>query len=563
METDFLSPSRRKRKGRGERGENRGKMEIKNGAGEILKQLGMDVESMDIAALEQGLKKIEGISTIHKTKREAQNIRNMIIVLTDDIIVLIMKLAMELSALRALDEDGGEDERKAAARSCLDIYAPLAGRLGIALVKNEMEDLSLKFLYRDAFQQVKDLVAEKKEQRGLYLSLASEEIFREAEAAGIKIEIESRAKHFYSVYMKMRKRKKNSEEIYDLQGIRIICETTENCYALLGLVHRLWKPINNTFKDYIANPKPNGYKSLHTSVSTEAEGFESRGLEIQIRTGEMHSMAEHGVASHWLYKSAHSGEAMREADIEIAARHGAASDENWLEEIKEELYKRWVYVFTPQGKVIELPRGATALDFAYQVHTAIGDHCMGAKANGAIIPLSSELQNAQVVEILTRVNAHPNVNWLEMVRTSKARSKIRSWLSINDESFMQEKEDDKKTLDEDNQAIKIEADSEEPHSPVRSGESIFQVRINDEKNMMVRFARCCNPDMGDPITGYVSRGRGVIIHRTGCNNLMNNPEYEERKIKAAWEEPEPAGSQQTFTAKQQAAGINKILKKQY
>ena len=494
--------------------------------------------SPEAALLVEGVKKIETLKTNTRTMREAQNIRNMVIVLTEDIRVIIIKLAEKLHSLQNL-EPSDEDKSKTAARECLDIYAPIAGRLGISWIKNEMEDLSLKFINRDAYQQIKDFVAEKRGESGNFLELVQKAIKNEAKAAGLKIEVYSRAKHFYSIYLKMRKRNKNADEIFDLSGVRIICETIENCYTVLGLVHRLWKPIDKCFWDYIAMPKPNGYQSLHTSVSVSVEG-EEKPLEIQIRTGEMHHVAEHGIASHWIYKKGASREVVRAEDIEIANRFREwKQDKEWLEDIKQEIFKKWVYVFTPQGKVMELPLGATPIDFAYHVHTSVGEHCIGAKADGVIIPLNSGLKNTQVVEILTSPSAHPSLNWLRMVKTSRARSKIKSWLDKNDSSFTTvkpaEKTAEKKKPVPEPPAPALNT-SQTVQASIRPLESVLQVRVEDEKNMMVRFARCCNPVTGDSITGYVSRGRGIIIHRTNCGNLAKNPEFEERKIEAAWED---------------------------
>jgi GTP pyrophosphokinase len=497
--------------------------------------------------LVKGVAKIGDISAKNKTAREAQNIRNMLFAMSEDIRVILIKLAEKLHTLRVLDSFPVE-RRKSAAQECLYIYAPLADRLGISWIKDEMEDLSLKYLNREAYQQIKDIVAEKRGERNGFLDWARETIKKEAEAAGIEIEVNSRAKHFYSIYMKMRKRGKSAADIYDLFGIRIVCGNIEKCYTMLGIIHRLWKPIDGRFKDYIAMPKSNGYQSLHTTVISTRNSTEGRLLEIQIRTREMHHIAENGIASHWLYKKGSSREIIRPLDISIVnrvkdwkqnedARGTVPSSGSYLEDIKREILRDSIYVFTPQGKVIELPAGATPIDFAYHIHSAVGEHCVGAKADGSIIPLSSELQNTQVVEILTSPSAHPHLNWLRMVKTSKARSKIRSWLEQNDDSLIIEKNV---------VAKKKPAPAPEPPPADREtpaarrviqapGADVFQVRVEDEKNMMIRFARCCHPVAGDSIIGYVSRGRGIIIHRKNCTNLVNISDFEERKIEAEWE----------------------------
>jgi GTP pyrophosphokinase len=524
-------------------------------------QFGPDVEN-----LVNGVRKIGSLPINSKTLHEAQNIRNMIFAMTNDIRVIIICLALKLHALRTLDSSPDEERnlpprsegtevplRKTTARECLDIYAPLADRLGISWLKDEMEDLAFKFINREAYQQVKDIVAQKRKQRAEFLEYAREAILAEAAAAKINVEVTSRAKHFYSVYMKMRKRNKSAEEIHDLSGIRIICDSIENCYTLLGMVHRLWKPISGGFDDYIARPKPNGYQSLHTSVMAdvspdmpEAEtpvSGDERRLEIQIRTKEMHRIAENGVASHWLYKKGSSRDMVRPEELNVVNRLKQWKDDQGqsttsaLEEIKREILRNSIYTLTPQGKVIKLPAGATPIDFAYQIHSAIGEHCIGAKSNGSIIPLSSELKNAQVVEILTSQSARPHPGWLEMTKTAKARSRIRVWLEQNDAAFITEKNIvEKKKPDSETPVVPAVPDEEPPvQTLIQPFKSVLQVRIEDEKNFLVRFARCCNPVAGDPITGYVSRGRGIIIHRKNCTNLANIPEFDKRQIQVEWD----------------------------
>jgi len=504
----------------------------------------------NLALLVNGAEKITKLPAENNSIHEAQNIRNMIFALTEDIRVIIIMLALKLHGLRILDhspelsvpdEEGSFDEkRKAAARECLDIYAPLAGRLGISWLKDEMEDLSLKFLNREVYQQIKSIVAEKRNLRGEFLERIQETLRDEAKAAGINVEVKSRAKHFYSVYMKMRKRGKSADEIHDLSGIRIICDSVENCYTLLGMVHRLWKPMSGCFDDYIAMPKPNGYQSLHTTVTVDSYP-EEKQLEIQIRTTEMQELAENGIASHWLYKKGKSRDIIKMKDLGIVNQLRAWElSASWLENIKREILKDSIYVFTPLGKVIRLPLGSTPLDFAYQIHTAVGEHCAGAKANGSIVPLSAELKNTQVVEILTSTTAHPHYNWLEMTKSPKARSKIKSWLEQSSDSHPGEKSaSEKKKPAAEGPALpgKEIPVLQKVVEPLRSA---LQVRIEDEKNLLVRFAHCCNPITGDPIIGYISRGRGIIIHRTNCTNLANISEFESRKIDAEWEKTETA-----------------------
>jgi GTP pyrophosphokinase len=522
----------------------------------------------DALLLVEGVSRISGLAATRKTIQEAENIRKMLFAMVSDIRVIFIKLADKLLEMRNLG-DVTREGQKGTAQECLDIYAPLADRLGISWMKDELEDLALKQLNREAYLQIKEIVALKKGERQDFLEAVGKTIKAEAAATGINIEVESRAKHFYSIYQKMRKRNKESGDLYDLFGLRILCDSIENCYTLLGLVHRLWKPLEGRFKDYIAMPKDNGYQSLHTTVMAfgGASGAFTEGqlLEIQIRTGKMHQVAEYGIASHWLYKGETGRGSVRPEDIplinrlrnwkqieaEAAGGGTGGGSESFLEDIKRELLKDSIYVFTPRGKVIELPAGATPIDFAYHIHSAIGEHCAGAKADGVIVPLSLELHNTQVVEILTSTAAHPHVNWLRIVKTAKARGKIRSWLQQNDDSVIIEKNVVAKK--------KPPALSTEPGSAgerVKEGEiqrlvpkeamdaNILRVRLESnqgpaEKNMMIRFARCCNPVLGDPIVGYVSRGRGIIVHRKNCSNLANIPDFAERRIDTEWENAAP------------------------
>jgi GTP pyrophosphokinase len=510
----------------------------------------------DAALLAQGIARIADISATNKTDHEAENIRKMLFAMVSDIRVILIKLADKLHGMRTLDP--AEGERKPVAQECLDIYAPLADRLGISWMKDELEDLSLKNLNREAFVQIKNMVALKRGERRDFLGKIRQTIMAGAKAAGIAVVVESRAKHFYSIYRKMRKRNKAVEDIYDLFGIRILCDSIDDCYAILGMAHRLWKPLDGRFKDYIAMHKANGYQSLHTTVMCPADqegdgddAMEGRLLEIQIRTWEMHQVAEHGVASHWLYKKGNAATTVSPGELSIVNRlrdwkqtEGSdGASESFLEDIKRELLRDSIYVFTPQGKVIELPAGSTAIDFAYSIHSAVGNRCWGARANGNIIPLNAELQNTQVVEILTATNARPHVNWLRFVKTSKARNRIRAWLQENDDSVIIEKNVIAKKKTPPPEPPRAAAGKEKPpEAPAlqyvldQAGASgLVQVRVEDEKNMMIHFAKCCNPVAGDPIVGYVSRGRGIIVHRKNCSNLTNIRDFAERRIETEWE----------------------------
>jgi GTP pyrophosphokinase len=336
----------------------------------------------------------------------------------------------------------------------------------------------------------------------------------------------------------MRKRGKAVDEIYDLLALRIICNDSAACYALIGIVHTLWKPMEGRFKDYIAMPKTNGYQSLHTTVM--CEGFP---LEIQIRTQEMHSVAEHGVASHWLYKKGKSKDSVSVENLSIinqlkALRAENKNDAELFAEIKDELLGDSIYVFTPQGDVRELPAGATAIDFAYSIHSRIGETIVGAKADGNIIPLSSPLKNTQIIEILTNPQSHPTENQLHSVKTSKARNKIRSWLLQNGAIINTQGTGTASALVQNSQKNATQDLSDKPLDKTVAGaeEEPIRIRIGDTTNFMVKSAKCCNPVFGDEIIGYVSRGRGLIIHRTGCENFLRIPNVEERSVSVIWEQ---------------------------
>ncbi|MEJ2663864.1 MAG: bifunctional (p)ppGpp synthetase/guanosine-3',5'-bis(diphosphate) 3'-pyrophosphohydrolase [Spirochaetia bacterium] len=501
---------------------------------ELRKKFGREVE-----ALVNGVTKISLIHVKSKTVQEAETIRKMLFAMIKDVRVILIKLADKLHNMRTLGFLAAE-KRKKIAQECLDIYAPLAGRLGISWIKNELEDLSLKYLQSDIYNQIKQWVAHRRNERTQYLARVEKAIRSEAGKAGIKVELETRAKHFYSIYKKMKRTGSTIDEIYDLLGIRILCHTPSECYELLGLVHKIWLPIEGRFKDYIAMAKSNGYQSLHTTVM----GFEGKLIEIQIRTHEMHRTAENGIAAHWLYKKGFSKEIVRPEDIPIINQlkswedtHGASRE--FLEKIKQELLKDSIYVFTPRGEVIELPKGATAIDFAYHIHTEVGNHCMAAKADDTIIPLHRELKNTQVIEIITANNARPHVNWLRYAKTARARSKIRHWLNQNDASLIIDRSIVVKKRLAPAPARKPPKSKQEGTPKQVLDKSKIGIKSGNERNLMIKLARCCNPTIGDAIIGYVSRGRGIIVHRADCPNRIHIKDFGERMIDVEWETVSP------------------------
>jgi len=519
----------------------------------LRKEFGREVES-----LVQGVTKISVLRGQSRTVRQAETIRKMLFSMVKDIRVILIKLADKLHNMRTLGFLPEEDRVRIATET-LDIYAPLAGQLGISRIKDELEDLSLKWLQPEVFEEIKRFVAEKKSERSEYLDRVQKAIVREAAAAGIAVEVESRAKHFYSIYMKMKRRGKPIGEIYDLLGIRLLCDTQGECYELLGLVHKIWKPIEGRFKDYIAMPKANRYQSLHTTVM----GYGGRIIEIQIRTHEMHHTAENGIAAHWLYKKGYLKEDVNHDELPLVNKlkewqaAGAASVD-FMDGIKKELLRDSIYVFTPKGDVVELPAGSTAIDFAYSIHTEVGDHVMGAKADGVIVPLKQPLTNTQVVEVLTSKTAHPHLDWLRFVRTSRARSKIRHWLSQNDPQLIidgnivaKKKEPDAKTLVYQRPAREGEP---EPETKIRDPEKVG-FRIGAERNMMIRVAQCCLPSPGEAIVGYVSRGRGIIVHRQDCFNLASIKDFTERHIDVEWETVSPKSTRRFQVAARMTSNL--------
>ena len=483
-----------------------------------------------------------------KTLQQADAIRKMLFAMIEDVRVILVKLADRLDRMRNL-KSIDEKSRRLVAAEVIDIWAPLANRLGMQSVKSELEDLSLKYTNPDVFLQIKAIVAQKKEERASYLEKAVDAIYKRAEKAGIHVQITSRAKHFYSIYQKMRKRNKGADELYDLLALRIICTTNVECYTLIGIVHGLWKPMDGRFKDYIAMPKANGYQSLHTTVICEG-----KPMEIQIRTAEMHEKAEHGVASHWLYKKGSNHDKVDISDLGIVnqlqhLREQDLNDETFFAQLKSDLLGDEIFVFTPAGDVVQLPSGSTAIDFAYHVHSAVGEKIIGAKADGKIIPITKPLENTQIIEILTNPQAHPTESQLKVVRTSKARQKIHAWLVANDPNFTDREAEARRAaeiaaLNEHSRAVQNEkrkrrrtrtastAVQEERASDERySG----KIKIGDTTNFLVSFAGCCSPKPGDAIAGYVSNSRGVIIHRADCLTFQRIPNIERRTIGAEWE----------------------------
>lgn len=479
------------------------------------------------------IKNIEKVSNVHfseSTLNHADAVRNMYFALAVDMRVIIIKLADRIDYMRYIRYKD-EHTQKVVSQEILEIWAPLADRLGIKQGKNELEDLTLKYLHPDAFLQIKSIVSQKKDERAEYLEKTKQSLYKAANRAGIEVQISSRAKHFFSIYQKMRKRNKEAGELYDLLAMRILCNSNAECYQMLGIVHNLWKPLEGRFKDYIAMPKANGYQSLHTTVMAEG-----KPLEVQIRTNEMHNIAEHGIASHWLYKKGTNKDNVDVKDLPIVNQlqqlcEDSMSDEALYTEFKDNLLKDKIVVFTPNGDVIQLPQGATAVDFAYAIHTHIGETIASAKADGRIIQLSTPLKNTQIIEIITSPQNHPTENQLSYVVTYKAKSKIHAWLQANGA----EAKPVPKTEEEDSQKEKQphkKGKGKKEKQTVHSG----KIRIENTTNFVMTLAGCCSPKYPDEIVGYVSRARGITIHRADCYIYKRIPNADLRSVDVEWDE---------------------------
>ncbi|MBB5226492.1 bifunctional (p)ppGpp synthetase/guanosine-3',5'-bis(diphosphate) 3'-pyrophosphohydrolase [Treponema ruminis] len=487
--------------------------------------------------------KITGMKINATTIQQADSIRKMLFAMIDDVRVILVKLADRLDRMRNL-KNIEEKKQRLVAAEVIDIWAPLADRLGMQSVKNELEDLSLKYSNPNVFQQIKAIVATKKDERATYLEKAVNAIYKSAEKVGINVSISSRAKHFYSIYKKMQKRNVPASSLYDLLALRVICDTNAECYTLIGIVHGLWKPMDGRFKDYIAMPKSNGYQSLHTTVVCEG-----KPLEIQIRTRDMHNMAEHGVASHWLYKKGMNHDKVDVNSLGIFnqlqnLKKENLSDETFFAELKGELLGDEIYVFTPKGDVVHLPQGSCAIDFAYHVHSGVGEKIVGAKADGKIIPITQALQNTQIIEIITNPQAHPTENQLKVVKTSKARQRIHSWLLANDPTFEDKAAAEQRARDLDAQNERSRAIQEEKRkhrsakgeNPELAERSKYtgKIIVEGTKNVEFNFAGCCNPQPGDPIVAYTNK-KGLRIHKATCLTFQRIQNIEKRMVNVEWE----------------------------
>ncbi len=541
----------------------------------------------EVAGIVDGLTKISSLTFRSSEEEQVENYRKLLLSIARDARVIMVKLADRLHNMRTLEHLPREAQRRIAIET-REIYAPLAHRFGMAGIKAELEDLAFKFLepedYRALAKKVQAKRAEREEMVNR-LKVPLEEALRRAGLADF--EITGRPKHLWSIYKKMRQRNKPFEEIYDLMAVRVLVHSVADCYHALGVIHHHWTPLQERIKDYIASPKSNAYQSLHTTIF----GPGGQLYEIQIRTREMHRTAEFGIAAHWIYKE---GKRVDALDTRFAwfrqlleLQQDARSPQEFLEFLKVDLYQDEIFVFTPKGDVKRLPKGATAIDFAFAVHTEVGLHCQGAKVNGRIAPLHRPLKNGDTVEILTSPQARPSKDWLIHVRTARARHRIQRWIrqeeaersvSLGREILARELRrrrlpaPDEDAVEQAARSLSV-GDAEALYRGVGSGDlpmgqvirALFPGRPDDElrppkpgvvgrvlerfrlgrgvriqgvDGLMVRYAQCCQPVPGDPVVGYVTRGRGISIHRADCPNLLTVPEMSERRVEIDWQHQE-------------------------
>ena len=546
----------------------------------------------EIALLVDGVTKLGNIKYDSKEEMQAENFRKMFLAMSKDIRVLIIKLADRLHNMRTM-EFMPPHKRKEKSAETLEIYAPLAGRLGIYSIKFELEDLAFKYLHPEEYQELSVQVNKRKEERERIVDRLIDEISDELDKSNFHYDVMGRSKHLYSIYKKMTIQHKQLEEIFDLVAVRVIVNTVKDCYAVLGLVHTRWKPIPGRFKDYIAMPKPNMYQSLHTTVLDD----NGDPFEIQIRTYEMHRIAEYGIAAHWKYKEGkdakQGGDTSEQklAWLRQALEWQKEADDSmeFLETLKMDLFDNQVFVFTPKGDVIELPAESTPLDFAFKIHTDVGIRCVGAKVNGKMVTIDHKLHNGDIIDIITSANsAGPSMDWLNIAKSSQAKNKIRNWLrktnkndsldrgKSNIASYIKKKGYDphvvaknayllraikdmklnninelyiqianggstlaklgQRLIDyyiEDNQKEEKRREEE-----LKKKKSVHRVSEKGSDNLLIRIARCCTPVPGDDIIGFITKGRGITVHRSDCSNIVSLPERDRaRLIPVEWETP--------------------------
>jgi GTP diphosphokinase / guanosine-3',5'-bis(diphosphate) 3'-diphosphatase len=546
-----------------------------------------DIESAfgaEIAKIVDGVTKIGKVQFRSTTEQQVENYRKLLLSMAQDARVIVIKLADRLHNMRTLDALR-PDKRRRIALETREIYGPLAHRLGMAQLRWELEDLSFKHLESDAYRELAKKIADRRREREGHVEVLRRPLEEELKRAGIPCEVYGRPKHLWSIHRKMQQRGRPYEEIYDLMAIRVVTDSVANCYHSLGVIHNKWTPLQERFHDYIATPKSNMYRSLHTTIF----GPGGRLYEIQIRTREMHRTAEYGIAAHWRYKE---GETRGRDEVDetlswfrqvLEWQQETREPEEFLEFLRIDLFQDEIFVFTPKGDVKQLPRGATPIDFAFAVHTEVGLRCSGAKVNGRIAPLARELKNGDTVEVLTDARQRPSRDWLAFVKTARARQKIRQW--IKQQENVASVGLGRELLDREIRRLRRAKPNEEsmkraaaalalpdfeavyaalgrgdlgptailkelypgedaapPRAPTTFERIVERVRgsgrgvrIQGMENMMVRYSACCQPVPGDEVIGYITRGRGISIHRVDCPNVLNLGEHPERRVEIEWE----------------------------
>jgi GTP diphosphokinase / guanosine-3',5'-bis(diphosphate) 3'-diphosphatase len=549
-----------------------------------------------VAHIVEGVTKISKIDFATKEEQQAENLRKMMLAMVDDIRVILIKLADRLHNMRTL-EHLPPDRQQKIAKETLEIYGPIAHRLGMGKIRGELEDLGFQYLDPIAYEQVKEAVESHRKVGEAFLSRVEGVVRDKLKEAGITAKVESRTKRYYSIHKKLVRQRINVDQVYDLYALRIITRSVQDCYAVLGIIHNVWRPVPGRIKDFIAMPRPNFYQSLHTSVITE----DGTPFEVQIRTEEMHKMAEEGIAAHWKYKdgavSAQDEQRLAWLRQVVEWQRDVSDPNEFLSTLKIDLYPEEVYTFTPKGKVVVLPRDSTPIDFAYSVHTEVGHACVGAKVNGRMVPLRHKLHSGDIVEILTQPGHKPSRDWLAIVKSSRSRNKIKHWLNIHQRERaieigrkLIEKEARKYRIplkelkDEELQRIASDyglgrpddlmagigygkysarqvlakltpaaghplADTEETKESESAVTSVVRrvfgsdnnaITVKGSGDLLVYRARCCNPIRGEGIVGYVTRGKGVAVHAVSCPNVVNLMYEPERRIDVSWAKDESA-----------------------
>src|SRR6202049_1781641 len=549
-----------------------------------------------VAHIVEGVTKISKIDFATREEQQAENLRKMMLAMVDDIRVVLIKLADRLHNMRTLEHLPVDRQHKIAEET-LEIYAPIAHRLGMGKIRGELEDLGFRFLDPGGYEQVETSVNARRKEGEAFLAKMQQIISDKLKEAGIQARVENRIKRLYSIHKKLQRQRISVDQVYDLCAMRVVTRSLQDCYAVLGIIHNLWRPVPGRIKDFIAMPRPNFYQSLHTSVITE----DGTPFEIQIRTEEMHKMAEEGIAAHWKYKdgpvSAQDEQRLAWLRQVVEWQRDVSDPNEFLSTLKVDLYPEEVYTFTPKGKVVVLPRESTPIDFAYTIHTEVGHSCVGAKVNGRMVPLRHKLHSGDIVEIITQPGHKPSRDWLAAVKSSRARNKIKHWLNIHQReraveigrkliekearkyrvAFKEIKDEELRKIASDYGLGQIDdlmagigygnycarqvrtrlapasaapaAESEKPGGIASVVRRVFggdtgnnAIRVKGHGDLLVYRARCCNPIRGEEVVGYVTRGKGVAVHAVNCPNVVNLLYEPERRIDVEWAHDEGAPS---------------------